>query len=146
MKYYLVVIVALLYSYQSFSQDSTLKMRTEIGRIKEKADTSRFTPDIKSGWSLFGSYMAMTGKDSVVLEAAISHARDIDWKNYQLFGRIKDKSMIPGADQEIKYYLLNDGYLIKVDTQGYAYIRLADGQLPGGDPIVLPIKITFKGR
>ncbi|MFT3945496.1 MAG: hypothetical protein QM763_00865 [Agriterribacter sp.] len=72
MKYYLVVIVALLYSYQSFSQDSTLKMRTEIGRIKEKADTSRFTPDIKSGWSLFGSYMAMTGKDSVVLEAAIS--------------------------------------------------------------------------
>ena len=146
MKYYLVIITALLYSYQCLSQDSTLKMRTETVRTKSLADTTRFTPNVKSGWSLFNSYMASAGKDSIVLEAAISHDRDIDWKQYQLFGRIKDKRMTPGEDQEIKYYLLNDGYLIKIDVQGYAYIRLSEGQLPGGDPIVLPIKITFKGR
>lgn len=146
MKYYLVIVIALLHSYQCFSQDSTLKMRAEAGRIKELADTSRFTPNVKSGWSLFGSYMAMAGKDSIVLETVISHAWDIDWTQYQLFGRIKDNSMMPGRDQEIKYYLLNDSYLVKVDMQGYAYIRLVDGQLPGRDPVVLPIKVTFKGR
>ena len=127
-----------------FAQDTTLKMQSEIVRVKSMADTSRFTPNTKSDWSLFNSYVGLADKDSVVFEAIISHSRDIDWTTYQLFGRIKDKSMLPNQPQEVGYMLLTDRYMVKVDVNGDTYIRLSEGQLPGSAPIVLPIKIAFK--
>jgi len=115
-------------------------------RAQELADTSKFVPNRPGAWSMYSSYLAAAGPDSVSLEAVVSHNRNADWSQYQRFGRISDKKLWPMNTVEARYYLLTDAYDIKVEKDGQCFIKLSVGQLPSNDPVVLPIRITFKGK
>ncbi len=131
---------------QSLSPDSTLAFRMRDARIRELADTSKFVPNRQGAWSLYSSYLAAAGPDSILLEAAVSHNRDADWSQYQRFGRIRDKQFWPMTTVEARSLLLADVYDIRVEKDGWCFIKLSKGQLPSTDPVVLPIRITFKGK
>lgn len=126
------------------SPDSSLRLRLNHVRSQALADTSKFVPNRATDWSLFNAYASTAGQDSVVLETVIEHNRNLDWKVYQVFGRITDKRLWPRQEQEVPFKLLTDAYSIKVETNGLCSIRLMGGQLPPNDPVVLPISITFK--
>ncbi|OQP56312.1 hypothetical protein [Niastella populi] len=128
----------------SLAPDSTLSLRMAHRRASELADTSGFVPNRQGAWSLFASYVSTRGRDSVVLEAAVSHSRDADWSQYRPFGRIRDKKLWPPNAVEARYWLLTDVYDIRVQKDGWCFIKLSEGQLPSTDPVVLPIRITFK--
>ncbi|MCC6289881.1 MAG: hypothetical protein IT249_18545 [Chitinophagaceae bacterium] len=146
MRYILFTAIIVLGSlYFSFAQDSTLKYRTQNTWAKALADSSKFRPNIQSDWSMFNSYMA-TAADSVLFEVTISHSRDIDWNQFQRFGKIVDKRFWPSLEQNIDYYLLDDRYIIKIDETGSCFVKLSGGQLPPRDPVVLPIKISYKRK
>lgn len=129
---------------RSLAPDSTLSLRMAHRRASELADTSGFVPNRQGAWSLFASYVSTRGRDSVVLEAAVSHSRDADWSQYRPFGRIRDKKLWPPDAVEARYWLLTDVYDIRVQKDGWCFIKLSEGQLPSTDPVVLPIRITFK--
>lgn len=131
---------------RSLSPDSTLAFRMRNVRVQELADTSKFVPNRQGAWALYSSYLAAAGPDSILLEAIVSHSRDADWSQYQRFGRIRDKKLWPLNTVEARSYLLSDAYDIKVEKDGWCFIKLGAGQLPSTDPVVLPIRITFKGK
>ena len=130
----------------SMDPDATLSFRMRNMRVNEMADTSKFVPNRQNAWSLYTSYVSTRGRDSVVLEATVSHSRDADWSQYQLFGAIRDKKLWPPDAVEARSMLLTDVYDIRVDKDGRCFIKLSAGQLPSTDPVVLPIRITFKGK
>lgn len=130
----------------SLSPDSTLAFRMRNVRIQELADTSKFVPNRQGAWSMYSSYLAAAGPDSILLEAVVTHNRDADWSQYQCFGRIRDNKLWPQNTVEARSFLLTDVYAIRVDKDGWCFIKLSEGQLPSTDPAVLPIRITFKGK
>jgi hypothetical protein len=127
-----------------FGQRGDLKSRTSDVVTRSKADTSRFSADKTTGWSLYNSYVEPIGKDSVLLEVIIRHDRNIKWEQFQYFGRITDRKMLPAQTQEVKYFLITDEYVLKVEANGHCSISLSDGQLPPRDPVILPIRIVYK--
>lgn len=148
MRYILLSIIILLLSCAEhlFAQNAAPKMASEIAKAKALADTSSFTPNAATGWSIFSSYVNTASNDSVVLETTIAHDRDINWDEYQHFGTIKSSKLSPRQTQEVAYYLLQDAYSIKVDERGNCFVKLVSGQLPPRDPIILPINITYKRK
>jgi hypothetical protein len=131
---------------RSLAPDTALDLRMRKERIKALADTSKFVPNREKQWSLFNSYVAAEGRDSIMLEAVVSRSRDANWDQHQRFGKITDKKFWPRNVIEARYYLLTDAYDIRVEKDGWCSIKLAEGQLPSTDPVVLPIRITFKGK
>jgi hypothetical protein len=131
---------------RSLAPDTALDLRMRKERLKALADTSKFAPNRENHWSLFNSYVAAEGRDKIVLEATIEHDRDGNWGEYLQFGRIIDKKLWPREVQEVQYYLLTDLYGIRIEPDGRCSIKLLEGQLPQTDPVILPIRITFKGK
>lgn len=129
----------------SFGQDSTVKYRMQSMWVKTLADTSSFRPNSQSDWSMFNSYIAIAS-DSILFEVTISHSRDIDWNEFQRFGKIVERKFLPGLERNVDYYLLDDRYTIKIDEAGSCFVKLSEGQLPPRDPVVLPIKISYKRK
>jgi hypothetical protein len=130
----------------TLTPDTTLAFRMRNVRAQELADTSRFVPNRQGAWFLYNSYVAAAGRDSIMLEAVVSRSRDADWSQHQRFGRITDKKFWPRNVIEARYYLITDAYDIRIEKDGWCSIKLAEGQLPSTDPVVLPIRITFKGK
>lgn len=108
------------------------------------ADTSGFSINQADGWSLYNSFLQTVNGDSVRLEIILRHERDnVDWKQYQFIGKVKDKKYFPVADKEVVYRLLKDTYMVKIMKDGRCYIRLLEGELPPGNPTILPVTVLF---
>ncbi len=108
------------------------------------ADTTNFSVNNRAGWQLYNSYVAPINTDSITVEMIVQHDRAIDWKQEQLVGRIKQASMFPKTSQAISVMLMFDEYLLRVETNGRCYLRLAKGSIPDDDPVVLPIRAKYK--
>lgn len=109
-----------------------------------RADTSRFSINQPGGWVLYNSFAEKAGNDSIRLMVIIRHERgNLDWRQYQLFGKIKTNNLRPAADREVSYRLMKDVYKIKIAKTGDCYLRLENGELPPGNPTILPVDILF---
>jgi hypothetical protein len=112
--------------------------------VISKADTSNFRINKKGNWVLYNSYVKQEPVDSVSLLLIVKQFRNIEWNKFQFVGTIKERSTIPSKKQDVLYYLLNDSWLVRIDTDGKCYIKLNSGSLPQGDPVILPIQIKYK--
>ena len=137
-------IAALLIIQFGSSQQSYAQRERDDSVAMTKADTSRFFANTKADWKLFNSYVTQYTPDSVSLEVIIQQSKVINWKTEQSFGKIKDKKLLPLKEQNIVYYLLNDSYAIRIETEGKCYIKFLDGVPPSAAPTILPIKINYK--
>ena len=108
------------------------------------ADTSKFSPNTTNGWQLFNSYVFKYQSDSSTLQVIIQHANNIDWTQEQLVGRITYQPLKPSANQSISFNFATNIYMLRIDTVGNCFLRLADGALPGHDPFVIPITVFYK--
>jgi hypothetical protein len=135
----LLVIFGLLFCF-----NHVLAQQPEHSKALAAADSSKFSPNKKDGWQLFNSYVATTSKDSATLELIIQHANNIDWKQEQYVGKVKDKSLQPGKPQTLPFNLLTDNYQLRIDAQGKCYVKFLNGSLPSSDPFILPLKVFYK--
>lgn len=120
----------------TFSQSNSVAM--------SHADTSRFSTNSDGGWQLYNSYVSNNGQDSATLELAIQHANNIDWTAEQLVGQIYYQPLIPATRQNVPFLFANNNYMMRIDSKGNCYVRLADGALPTDDPFVILLKIFYK--
>lgn len=108
------------------------------------ADSTGFSPNLKDGWGLFNSYVSRNSDGSVSLEFIIQHAKQgIDWSKEQLVGRMKNNALLPSMDRYVNFYLIYDMYMVHITREGKCYLSLAKGNLPPGDPVILPIQVKF---
>lgn len=120
--------------------------QNNIDRALANADTSNFSVNKQDGWQIYNSYVSAVGKDSMQLEAIIQHDAKLDWKNSMYIGKIKSGSLKPQTAKLAQFSLINTVFEVAVKTDGACYLRLISGNLPPGDPIVIPVKILFKMR
>lgn len=146
MKNFTVFCGLLVFVVNACAQDSLLKNRMMRMQISLNADSAQFAPASAKGWRIYQSYVKAIKRDSVGVQVVISRSRKADWGEFQTFGKIVDKKLWPSTTQEIKYKLLRDNYLVKVDVDGSCSLKLVDGAVPSRDPVVLPIKFTFKSK
>lgn len=129
-------VILLAAGGQCFAQTDSAAIAT--------ADSSRFSVNEPGGWQLFNSYAQKYNTDSVQLELIIQHSNNIDWAQEQFIGTIKYTPLLPGIGQSIPFSLLNDGYIIRIDTAGDCFLKLITSVLPDKDIVVVPLKVFYK--
>ena len=117
----------------------------DFSRMLEKADTLNFSVPKTNDWQLLNSYVAFNStRDSVLLELVVlSDQKNIDWKNEQYIGQIKQDKFFSKTERVALCYLLNDVYKLKVEPNGKCYLSLAEGNPPAGFPAVIPLRISY---
>jgi hypothetical protein len=137
MKTVAILLMIICVGYASFAQDMDTKARNQ-------ADTTNFSPNKADGWTIYNSFLKQVSSDSVLIEVIVRHNRNINWMQYQYIGYIKNSAFVPIQQQEIKFYLLNDRYKLKIDYNGRCYICLDSGQLPPRDPVIIPFRALYR--
>jgi hypothetical protein len=108
------------------------------------ADTSKFSVNKNDDWKLFNSYVSTYKKDSAQIELIIQHANNIDLKKEQYIGKIKHQALSPHTEQNLWFSLLNDSYVLRIDTNGKCYLKFMYGTVLSVDPIIIPLKVFYK--
>jgi hypothetical protein len=141
MQFRLICLLCLFFvSSTAFSQ----RLDSLDVRARHRADTSGFSPNERGRWFIYNSYLAPLGKDSAIIEVVIRHDKNIDWNQFQLIGRIKERRFVPKDQQVIRFLLVLDGYQLKIDIEGRCFVRLDSGQLPAQDPVILPFRVNYR--
>ena len=108
------------------------------------ADTTGFSCNGNGGWQLYNSYVAAKGADSVQVEIILQHSNNIALTMEQYVGKIKLSALRPAAERTAFFYITGNRYYLRVNNDGKCYLRFMSGALPGGEPLILPVKITYK--
>jgi hypothetical protein len=108
------------------------------------ADTSSFSVNHNDGWELFNSYVAPYRADSVQLEIIVKHSSSIDWRQEHYVGKVKTAGLIPTAGQTLFFNLTVTNYSLRIDGTGKCYLRLVSGELPRGEPVIIPVKVFYR--
>jgi hypothetical protein len=107
------------------------------------ADTTNFSRNVNENWQLYNSYIAPQGTDSVMVQLILQHDNNINWSNEQNVGKIKDISLLPGAERPMPFSLGGINYQLRIDTAGECYLKVVSGDPPVDDPVVLPFTIIY---
>ena len=108
------------------------------------ADSSYIAVNKRAGWQFLTSYLTPIKSDSVMIEMIVQHDKTIDWTQEQLVGRIKSISMLPKISQTVLFNLIENVYQLRIEPNGKCYLRLATGTLPDVDPVIIPIRATYR--
>lgn len=122
----------------------TFAQKHNHGMAVENADTTNFKVNYQAGWQIYNSYVEPINTDSVVVEIILQHDRAIDWKQEQFVGRIKLASGVPKTSQTTSFMLMFDEYQLRVEPNGRCYLWLAKGAIHDGDPVIIPVKVSYK--
>jgi hypothetical protein len=114
--------------------------------LLSKADTLNFSLEKSGNWQLLNSYVEVNkSKDSVLLELIVlTDKKNIDWKQEQYIGKIKQDKFFSKTDRISMCYLLNDVYRVKVGQDGKCYFSLEKGNPPSVVPTVIPLRVSYK--
>ena len=139
-KIVLIATILTLICSNMFSQ-----ITKESVLAKATADSSSFVININEGWKQYGSSIGILPSDSIMLETIVQHANTaIDWSQEQFIGKVKSNSLRPIKDQTVTFDLLSSIYQIRIEHNGKCYLRLASGNVPDEDPVILPIRAVYK--
>jgi hypothetical protein len=138
----IIFILAILCSISSslFSQNTK-----ESVMAKATADSSSFVINTKAGWLQYCSSVNALPSDSVMLETVVQHSKiGIDWTQEQCIGKVKSNNLRPSKSQTASFNLLISSYQVRIEPNGKCYLRLASGDLPDSDPVIIPIRAVYK--
>jgi len=108
------------------------------------ADTTHFQSARSANWLMYNSHVHLDSAGQVSFLAIVRHSRTgITWNEFQQIGTLKSPEMRPVVARLVDVMLLTDHYQVRVDPDGRVFLKLFSGQLPLGDPIVLPLEFTF---
>jgi len=142
LKVYIPFVIVLL----SFGELSAQNNPKELAKAfaKASADSSYIAVNKKAGWQFLTSYLTPIKSDSVMIEMIVQHDKTINWSQEQLVGRIKSTSMIPRRSRTISFNLIENVYQLRVEPDGKCYLWLGSGSLPDADPVIIPVRATYK--
>jgi len=141
-KIYLFLLLGLLLFAPIDAQNNSKNLAQAFE--KASADSSCIVVNMKAGWMFLTSYLTPIKSDSVMIEMIVRHDKTIDWTQEQLVGRIKTTSMLPKVSQVVMFSLINNVYQLHIDINGRCYLKLASGELPDADPVILPVRAVYK--
>ena len=138
----IIIILAFLFTICS----STFSQNTKESVLaKATSDSSSFVINVKGGWQQYGSSVVPISTDRILLETIVQHIKTgIDWTLEQYIGKIKSNSSRPSKSQTASFDLLRNNYELRIEANGKCYIRLASGNLPDSNPVIIPIRVVFK--
>lgn len=120
----------------TIAQDST--------SLTETIDSADLSINRNDGWQLLNAYIRPTQTDSVQFELIIQHSNNVDWTREQYFGKLKLPELVPAAEQSVIFKILENSYLLRIDTAGGCYLKFLNGGLPSADPVIIFLKVFYK--
>lgn len=108
------------------------------------ADTSFFSVNKKEGWQIYNSYASNVTADSIQLEVILQHDADINWQNSTYIGKLKNPGFKPQSTRLAQFNWVNMVFEVQVNADGSCYMRLVSGQLPPGNPVVIPVMVRYR--
>lgn len=124
-----------------------LQAQSRDAQAIANADTLFFQSMKSNGWQLYNSYGRKDSAGQVSVLFIIRHARSgINWSEFQAVGIIKLQEVLPAESKTIDVMLLTDHYQVKIDPNGAVFLKLFSGQLPLGDPTILPLEFSYSIR
>ncbi len=125
--------------FSSLSLAQTRAKAFEAG----SADTTYIAVNQSAGWQFVSPYLSHVDNDSVRIEMILQHDRSIDWKQKQLVGRITRRNLWPVSKQELVLNLLVCRFRIYIDPDGNCYLQHTSGELPGDNPLAIPVRAVY---
>jgi len=135
-KLFVLLLISFFMASGTMAQDST--------NLAQTVDSADLSINHNDGWQLLNAYIRPTQTDSVQFELIIQHANNIDWTQEQYFGRIKLPELMPASEQSVSFKILEDSYLLRIDTAGGCYLKFLNGGLPSADPVIIFLKVFYK--
>jgi len=135
-KLFVLLIISFCMASGTMAQDSN--------NLTESIDTADLSINHDDGWQLLNAYIRPTQTDSVRFELIIQHPNNVDWTLEQYFGKIKLPELAPAAEQSIIFKILENSYLLRIDTTGSCYLKFLNGGLPSADPVIIFLKVLYK--
>ena len=136
-----LVITLLCILFQSITIESLAQIDT--AKVLAAADTSNFSVNKRDGWGLYNSYVAASGTDSVRLELILFKKGNINWKEKQYVGKIKQSDLYPETNQTIAYKLIDRKYDVTVEKNGDCYFRLTSDNPPDKGEVTIPLQVKY---
>jgi hypothetical protein len=136
-----LVITLLCVLFQSITVESLAQIDT--AKVLAAADTSNFSVNKQGGWGLYNSFVTASGTDSVRLELILFKKENINWKEKQYVGKIKQGNLYPTTNQTISYKLIDRKYDVTVEKNGDCYFRLTSDNPPDKDEVTIPLQIKY---
>jgi len=142
LKVYFLIAFALFSLSEIAAQDSSTFVTKVFAKVS--ADSSYIAVNKRAGWQSFVSYLTQVKTDSVLIELVVKNDHTINFKQEQLVGRIKSGTMLPKTGQTVAFNIIGAQYQLRIEPDGRCYLLLVAGSLPTGDPLIIPVRATYK--
>ena len=140
MNYSIVCLLCILSTFCSLNSNG----QATDQEIISKADTSLFSPNVKSGWSTMMSFFKASGLDSVRFEVVLFINREIDLTRRQVVGRIKTSHYVPTNNKMLETSFGHNKVEVNIDINGYVWLKLLSGPLLNEQRKVIPLVLFYK--
>lgn len=107
-------------------------------------DTSQFQPNDSAGWGVYACYIEPK-VDTTILELVLYRNivdTTLNWQNNTKIGKLGALYQ-PRQTQTIQYNEPPRTWQIQIQQNGEMYLQLLTGDIPQGNPVVIPIKTTY---
>mgnify|MGYP001288011200 CR=1 FL=1 len=135
-------ILFFILAWMLFSGLSIAQTRAKVFEAGS-ADTTYIAVNKRGGWQFVSPYLMPIGKDSVRIEMIVQHARNIDWSQKQLVGRITRRNLLPASRQAVDFSLVISQFRIYIEPDGRCYLQQISGKLPDDDPLAIPVRAVY---
>jgi hypothetical protein len=142
LKKYLLIVLILLSFGEVVAQDNSIILAKAF--TSGSAESSYIVVNKKASWQFLTSYLTPIKSDSVMIEMIVQHDKTAEWNQEQLVEHIRLASMLPKRSRTVSFNLIENVYQLRIEPNGKCYLRLDTGSLLDTDPVIIPVRATYK--